>query len=64
MVASGELMRMLVVCPKFGEGFYLALVPADLTEERMDAACRRRERISEKRKKPCPLVVIAFAAII
>jgi hypothetical protein len=64
MVASGEQLRMLVVCAKFGEGFYLALVPADLTEERMDAACRRRERISEKRKKPCPLVVIAFAAII
>jgi len=39
MVASAERpLRMLVVHAKFGGGFFIALVPADLSEEQLDAA--------------------------
>ncbi len=65
MVASGESqMRMMIVHSRFQGGFYLALVPADLSPEQVESACRVRERIPEKRKKSCPPVMIAFAVII
>ena len=45
MVASGESrMRMLVVRAKFGEGFFVALVPADLSTEQIESPCRVREQ--------------------
>ena len=67
MVASGESqMRMLVVHGRFGDGFFVAPVPADLSPEQIESPCRAREQapIPEKRKKSCPPVVIAFAVII
>jgi len=39
MVAIGERrLRMLVVHAKFGCGFFVALVPSDLSPEQLDAA--------------------------
>ena len=65
MVARGESrMRMLVVHGRFGDGFSVAPAPADLSPEHIESACRSRERISEKRKKPCPPLTITFAVII
>jgi hypothetical protein len=65
MVASGEQqLRTFVVHAKFGDGFSVAPAPADLSPEHIESACRSRERISEKRKKPCPPLTITFAVII
>ncbi len=67
MVASGEQqLRTFVVHAQFGDGFFVALVPADLSPEQIESVCRSRERtrLPEKRKKSCPPVMIAFALII
>jgi hypothetical protein len=67
MVASGEQpLRMCAAHAKFGNGFCVAPVPAELFPEPVEAACRveERTRIPEKRKKSCPPVMIAFALII
>ena len=39
MVASGERpLRMMVVHARFGGGFYLAMIPAELSQEQIEAA--------------------------
>ncbi len=66
MVGSGEQqLRTFVVHAQFGDGFSVAPVPADLSPEQVESACRSKERtrIPEKRKKSCPPVTIAFAVI-
>ena len=41
MVASGEHpLKMLIVHAKFENGFYVALVPAELSHEQVEAAFR------------------------
>jgi hypothetical protein len=58
---------MLVVRAKFGEGFFVALVPADLSTEQIESPCRAREQARipwKKRKNFWPPVAIAFAVII
>jgi len=68
MVARGESrMRMLVVHGRFGDGFFVALVPAEMSPEQIESPCRAREQTPipwKKRKKSCPPVTIAFALII
>ena len=67
MVASGEQqLRMYVAHAKFGDGFFVAPVPADLSPQQVESAYRVREqtRIPKKQKKSWPPVVIAFAVII
>ena len=67
MVGSDkQQLRTFVVHAKFGDGFSVAPVPADLSPDQVESACRSREwtRIPEKRKKSCPPVVITFAVII
>jgi hypothetical protein len=45
MVASGESrLRTFVVHAQFGDGFFLALVPADLSPEQIESVCRVREQ--------------------
>ncbi len=45
MVASGESrMRMCVVHAKFGDGFFVALVPAVLSPKQVESVCRVREQ--------------------
>ena len=68
MVASGEQqLRTCVAHAKFGDGFSVAPVPADLSPERIEYACRAREQAtipSKKRKNSWPPVAAAFAVII
>ena len=68
MVASGgSRLRMLAVHAQFGDGFSVAPVPADLSPERIEYACRAREQAPipwKKRKNSWPPVTIAFAVII
>ena len=52
MVASGESqMRMMVVHGRFQDGFSVALVPADLSPEQVESACRVRERTDTGKTK-------------
>ena len=45
MIASGESrMRMSVVPGRFGDGFFVAPVPADLSTEQIESPCRVREQ--------------------
>ena len=68
MVASVEQqLRMCVFHTKFGDEFFVAPVPADLSPERIEYACRAREQAPipwKKRKNSWPPVAAAFATII
>jgi len=68
MVANGEQqLRMCVVHAQFGDGFFVSLVPADLSPEQIESACRVREQVPilwKKRKKSCPPLTITLAVII
>jgi hypothetical protein len=68
MVASGESrLRLCVAHAEFGNGFFVALVPAVLPPDQVESPCRVREQapiLWKKRKKSCPPVMIAFAVII
>ena len=45
MVASGEQqLRMCVAHAKFGDGFFVAPVSADLSPQQIESPCRVREQ--------------------
>jgi hypothetical protein len=45
MVASSEQqLRTCVAHAKFGDGFFVAPVPTDLSPERIESPCRAREQ--------------------